>query len=120
MIYFDPNVCPQTHEEAFRLQEQTVYLHGHIRLIKQVLDVLEEQYFCTHANRMRKDPHAKDMLALAYESIQKQIETATTLVDDCIEYLGMLRGEETVYSRQTDETLACRDKIRTLLKEETV
>ena len=116
MIYSDPNVCPQTHEEAFRLQEQTVYLHGHMELVKQAIDVLQGKYFYSTEQHILSDPIEKEMFARSYESIQMQIETAATLVDECIEYIALLRGEETLYSQHTDETIASRDKIRQLLK----
>lgn len=116
MIYFHPDFCPKTHEEAFRLQEQTAYLHTHMELVKQAIDVLQGKYFYSTEKHILTDPIEKEMLARSYESIQLQIETAATLVDECIEYIALLRGEETLYSRHTDETIACRDKIKQLLE----
>ncbi len=118
MIYLESDCCPKTKEEAFKLQEQTVYLHYHIKLVKQAIDILQERYFDKTEKFILNNEPEQYMFLLSYESIQKQIEIAATLIDDCIEFIAVLRGEENIYTNQTDEIIASRNKIRELLLEE--
>lgn len=114
MIYFPPDCCPKTPEEAFKLQEQTVYLYYHMELVKQAIEVLEEKYFNKDVTTIDEDSEEALALIPSYRNIQLQIEVAATLIDDCLEYIAMLRGEENVYTSATDRTISSRDKIREL------
>ena len=117
MIYFPPGCCPKTEEEAFRLQEQTVYLYYHIQLVKQAIEVLEEEYFNKSAKSIKENLESQRKFILSYPNIQLQIETAATLIDDCLEHFALLRGEENAYTSTTDRTISVRNKIRELYKE---
>lgn len=114
MIYFPPNHCPKTREEAFKLQEQTVYLHYHIELVKQAIDVLQESYFNKDAEFIKEDLQDTALVLCTYRSAQLQVEIIETLIEDCLEYIALLRGEENIYTNSTDRTIAVRNKIREL------